>query len=187
MDGESLWAIRKNGWLELGFNKIYFENTMRRYGWWLETHVGQDSPWATALIARRLVELTRSWDYLSGDLKSTVGTLCGPRIMADGRAGYLMYGPYVSRPRGAYTAYVRLHPTGSTRGRIQIDVTADFGRRQLAFTDVELIAGQTAIALPVTMETDVAALEIRVFCEDSTHVTLEGAKLEWSETVRISV
>src|ERR1700689_2600053 len=64
MDGQSLWAIRKNGWLELGFNLKYFEDTMRKKGWWLERHVGHDSPWATALVARRLSETRESWGYL---------------------------------------------------------------------------------------------------------------------------
>ena len=33
LDGESLWAIRKNGWLELGFRRSYFLQTLTRYGW----------------------------------------------------------------------------------------------------------------------------------------------------------
>lgn len=32
MDGESVWAIRKNGWLELGFNIKYFVEALRRNG-----------------------------------------------------------------------------------------------------------------------------------------------------------
>lgn len=33
MDGESLWAIRTNGWLELGFRRSYFLSALDRYGW----------------------------------------------------------------------------------------------------------------------------------------------------------
>jgi len=33
LDGESLWAIRTNGWLELGFRKSYFLEALRRTGW----------------------------------------------------------------------------------------------------------------------------------------------------------
>lgn len=33
LDGESLWAIRQNGWLELGFSESYFIETCMRSGW----------------------------------------------------------------------------------------------------------------------------------------------------------
>ncbi|MGO9872684.1 MAG: class I SAM-dependent methyltransferase [Acidimicrobiia bacterium] len=33
MDGESLWAIRTQGWLELGFRRSYFLRALDRYGW----------------------------------------------------------------------------------------------------------------------------------------------------------
>jgi 2-polyprenyl-3-methyl-5-hydroxy-6-metoxy-1,4-benzoquinol methylase len=36
MDGESLWAIRTNGWLELGFRRSYFLRALDRYGWQAE-------------------------------------------------------------------------------------------------------------------------------------------------------
>ena len=35
LDGESLWAIRKNGWFELGFQETYFRSTLARFGWQL--------------------------------------------------------------------------------------------------------------------------------------------------------
>ena len=31
VDGESLWAIRQNGWLELGFQESYFVRTLLRF------------------------------------------------------------------------------------------------------------------------------------------------------------
>ncbi len=33
LDGESLWAIRRNGWFELGFETSYFLGALRRSGW----------------------------------------------------------------------------------------------------------------------------------------------------------
>ncbi|WEY37301.1 class I SAM-dependent methyltransferase [Paraburkholderia sp. SUR17] len=33
LDGESLWAIRQHGWLELGFQETYFREILRRTGW----------------------------------------------------------------------------------------------------------------------------------------------------------
>lgn len=38
LDGESLWAIRQNGWLELGFTESYFIETAMRQGWSVTRH-----------------------------------------------------------------------------------------------------------------------------------------------------
>ena len=32
LDGQSLWAIRRYGWLELGFDKFYFKNMLKQHG-----------------------------------------------------------------------------------------------------------------------------------------------------------
>ncbi len=47
LDGESLWAVRQCGWLELGFKESYFRDAMCRTGWIVEkfeypvTHLGR--------------------------------------------------------------------------------------------------------------------------------------------------
>jgi 2-polyprenyl-3-methyl-5-hydroxy-6-metoxy-1,4-benzoquinol methylase len=53
LDGESLWAIRKHGWLELGFQEKYFSNTLRQLGWAVSKHECHDTPWGTVFVARR--------------------------------------------------------------------------------------------------------------------------------------
>lgn len=54
LDGESLWAIRKRGWLELGFQEKYFSATLLQLGWTVSKHVCQDTPWGTVFVARRV-------------------------------------------------------------------------------------------------------------------------------------
>jgi SAM-dependent methyltransferase len=44
-DGESLWAIRRNGWLELGFHPDYFRHALRRAGFSAEMRTSADLPW----------------------------------------------------------------------------------------------------------------------------------------------
>jgi SAM-dependent methyltransferase len=39
LDGESLWAIRRNGWLELGFQESYFRAALERAGFSVIKHV----------------------------------------------------------------------------------------------------------------------------------------------------
>ena len=54
MDGESLWAIRNFGWLELGYDEAYFREVLRRTGWTAEKRECADPNWAGVWIARRV-------------------------------------------------------------------------------------------------------------------------------------
>ncbi len=53
VDGESLWAIRQNGWLELGFQESYFVRTLLRLGWLATMHVNTVPHIGTVLEAVR--------------------------------------------------------------------------------------------------------------------------------------
>jgi ubiquinone/menaquinone biosynthesis C-methylase UbiE len=53
LDGESLWSIRRNGWLELGFHEGYFQDLMAEHGWRLSRHVCVETPWGVVLVATR--------------------------------------------------------------------------------------------------------------------------------------
>jgi SAM-dependent methyltransferase len=53
MDGESLWAIRANKWLELGFNESYFREALARTGWIAIKHVIPGLGWASVFEAVR--------------------------------------------------------------------------------------------------------------------------------------
>jgi 2-polyprenyl-3-methyl-5-hydroxy-6-metoxy-1,4-benzoquinol methylase len=52
-DGESLWAIRRNGWLELGFQESYFLRMLARLGWIADKHVTEATHLGVILEARR--------------------------------------------------------------------------------------------------------------------------------------
>ena len=53
LDGESLWQIRRRGWLELGFQERYFVDTLERFGWSTERSVCDDTPLGVVYVARR--------------------------------------------------------------------------------------------------------------------------------------
>jgi ubiquinone/menaquinone biosynthesis C-methylase UbiE len=53
LDGESLWAIRRNGWFELGFQERYFVQTLERFGWTTTKSACTDTPWGLIFVARR--------------------------------------------------------------------------------------------------------------------------------------
>lgn len=51
LDGESLWAIRKFGWCELGFQETYFRDLMNGNGWEVSKFVCSETPWGTNFVA----------------------------------------------------------------------------------------------------------------------------------------
>jgi len=58
LDGGSLWAIRRHGWLELGFSETYFRGLLTRHGWHVDKQIcqelsGASTGWGTIFIARR--------------------------------------------------------------------------------------------------------------------------------------
>lgn len=53
LDGESLWAIRKNGWLELGFQETYFRALLASHGWDVVKSVCNETPWGVIFTATR--------------------------------------------------------------------------------------------------------------------------------------
>ena len=53
LDGESLWAIRKFGWCELGFQETYFRELMYKHGWNLSKNVCPETPWGVVFVATR--------------------------------------------------------------------------------------------------------------------------------------
>lgn len=60
LDGESLWAIRKNGWLELGFQEAYFTDLLEQYGWHTTKVECAETPWGIVFVATRKPEGNRS-------------------------------------------------------------------------------------------------------------------------------
>lgn len=53
LDGESLFQIRRRGWLELGFRESYFRDLLSRLGWTLSRHECRDTPWGVVYVATR--------------------------------------------------------------------------------------------------------------------------------------
>jgi hypothetical protein len=53
LDGISVWSIRRNRWLELGFQESYFVRTMSRFGWIVTKHVTNATSLGTIFLARK--------------------------------------------------------------------------------------------------------------------------------------
>jgi|SRR5690348_6680237 len=114
MDGLSLWAIRRQGWLELGFRVDYFKDLLRRSGWTHQRVPSLCSPGADIWICRhaRPIGNDRANDsdgiQVWRAIDSAILTQCGWRDLAAGtirsqaQGGCLCYGPYVSLNPGMY-------------------------------------------------------------------------------------
>jgi hypothetical protein len=98
-------------------------------------------------------------------------------VVSDGRAGYLIYGPYRALGAGKY----KLVLTGKSKnhGSAWVDVVSDKGKVQHAKfqlkstsnTSVILAEGQVELVLPVQ------DIEVRVYVGDEDDVILEGYEL----------
>ncbi len=53
LDGESVWAIRRNGWLELGFQERYLFDALERTGWEGRRVSFDEMPFASVYVVER--------------------------------------------------------------------------------------------------------------------------------------
>ena len=174
MDGESIWAIRKNGWFEVGFNESYFEEAMRRSGWAITWNLAKDVLWASVCIARRLSELGGNYKARDGKLQSAIGIKNQRGAWASaGQPGYLAYGPYTDLPRGRYSAEFLIDRTEPTFGRIELDISTDSGTNIVQKRTFDLETIETSrIACEFTLESQSQGLEVRIFCHQGARLAI---------------
>jgi hypothetical protein len=137
MDGESLWAIRKNGWLELGFNKTYFHEALRQCGFIGVDHHGQDGLWSHAIIAKRASEFVSTFRFTQPSslplLQHQIGRIDQDQLIIDpDESGFAIYGPYSSLPAGQWELDVLINPDIAIEGRFILDCVDDFGKKRIA-------------------------------------------------------
>jgi ubiquinone/menaquinone biosynthesis C-methylase UbiE len=166
MDGESIWAIRKNGWLELGFNLKYFNQVLEKYGWRGKCYYGKDSPSSSVIVAKRRQDWDGTYTYQKGEIQTQIGTMRESECVSTGSSGYLAYGPYVELPLGAYRAQLVLAKTQSFTGSISFDVVTNQGTKCLASVNIDLdsIDRRKPIYLDFSNEDEFSKLETRVYC-----------------------
>ncbi len=180
MDGQSLWAIRKNGWLELGFNREYFNGALRRYGWITEEKTGHDGPWSNVVIARRLSEMVLLYDFQDGGLRHQIGTRTNLGIEVNEReVGYVAYGPYQRLNAGSWIASLLVVPTTKLQGKIVFDVVDAGTGRVIAEQTFNLDRKTEMQDIEITFSLDqaVQSFEARVFCEEGGRLHIKGVEL----------
>ncbi len=180
LDGNSLWAIRKNGWLELGFRDDYFARALSESGWHGLRSACADPGWMTLWEARRRDQPV--FRAAGGDtrLNTVVGRREGNAILLEGRAGTGLFGPYIALPAGTYTARLRFNRDVQTVGRARMDVACSTGRHLLAerWIDAgEIGAASHCLDLPFGAERDMEALEVRLFAEEGFQAAIAAVEI----------
>jgi 2-polyprenyl-3-methyl-5-hydroxy-6-metoxy-1,4-benzoquinol methylase len=189
MDGMSLWAIRRQGWLELGFRVDYFGDLLRRSGWASRRVESVSMPGADIWICRRARpaivhhatpgELVHTWRAPDADIH----TQCGARDDADGtlrsqgQPGYLAYGPYARVEPGTYEVVWAGRIEGEAPGAIA-EVACGKGLNVLRETAIGADASDGVLARArFHINEPIDDVEFRVRVDAGDAVVLRGMDL----------
>lgn len=179
LDGESLWAARNFGWLELGFNQTYFEETVKRCGWDLVNHRLDGTPWANVWLAQKEPTVLRL-DPSQSTFHTQVGEYRDGAMYSDGTQGFLQYGPYQALESGRYQAVVDFFSLDGASGLVAIDVVSSSGSVSHGRLEIQVdhMQQHNAVSrLEFTLAAAVADLELRVFVTAGTRVALRSSRI----------
>ena len=180
LDGNSLWAIRKNGWLELGFRDDYFAGALAECGWHGLRRDCADPAWLTLWEARRRDQPVFRAGGDDTRLNTVAGRREGDAIRLEGAAGTGLFGPYIALPAGTYLARLRFAAGVPASGRARMDVACSTGRHLLAELQIDgaiIGAAGASLDLPFGSERDMETLEVRLFCEEGFQAAIAGVEI----------
>ncbi|MCO6416866.1 class I SAM-dependent methyltransferase [Siccirubricoccus sp. KC 17139] len=181
LDGNSLWAIRKNGWLELGFREEYFRQALRRTGWFGLKLPCREPGWMTLWEARRLGQPVFRAAGADPRINTAIGERTGRGIVLAAKApGTGLYGPYIALPAGHYRAMIRFARNDAPRGAARMDVAAHAGNAILATRALDgmiMASGDGAVTLPFSSEADLDQVEVRLFCDPGFQGVIEAVEI----------
>jgi hypothetical protein len=128
-----------------------------------------------SLVGAPLDSLTRT--IAVDRVSSQVGEVVDGRLSANGKAGYLLFGPYVPFAAGTYTATIAGRVDELPAGKkIHLDVVSAKGKAVHGRADVS-VPGELP-PFDVTVPDTVADLEIRVLVPAGSTIALESYRIE---------
>lgn len=187
LDGLSLRAMQTHGWMELGFQRPYFERLLARHGLGYEQESSPGNDLASSIVARRVatgpavasdpaaeqprpatLDLAREW---RGRMLSIIGTRAGDWLASEGREGVVLYGPYMPLAAGDYLATFELAcdaPPAAHRLVATCDIACGNEGRRLASIDVAGIKSRDPfeVALPFSLAEPTDLMQFRVIAAD---------------------
>ena len=195
LDGLSLRAMQTHGWMELGFQRPYFERLLARHGLGCEEESSPGNNLASSIVARRVAtgipalpaetngplqqppdDLAIAW---RGAMLSIIGTKDGEWLASEGREGVVLYGPYMPLEAGDYLATFEIAcdavtPTG--RSIATCDVACGTEGHRLTSVEVADVSGRGSIevALPFSLSEPTALMQFRVIAVDGIPIRTRG-------------
>ena len=120
MDGESLFVIRKHGWMELGFRSDFFSELLNETGWFGECI--EEGFWeATSLYEDRMFDASK---FLPTSKNSNL--LNGKLIISiPDHNDIILYGPYINLPKGKYQIKLELNIPNKLMNLLYIDIVSE--------------------------------------------------------------
>ena len=109
-----------------------------------------------------------------------VGQRRGGLIEFLGAEGTGAYGPYIALPRGRYVARLHFCAGWAPGGTAVLDVSADVGETRIAskpFEAARLAEAGMAVELPFEAASDLAGVEVRLFCRPGFTGALEAVEI----------
>jgi glycosyltransferase involved in cell wall biosynthesis len=130
-------------------------------------------------------DMHRFW---GGDsrLCSQVGKRLGRDIVSTGKAGYLIYGPYIPLGEGQYQVVIRGSLGEDGAGAARIEVAIDQGTRILAQSGLTKFGENDCLfSLPLSLDEPCTDLEVRVWVDGQSKLTISmleiSSELEGAE------
>ncbi|HEX3952476.1 MAG TPA: class I SAM-dependent methyltransferase [Stellaceae bacterium] len=181
LDGQSLWSIRKHGWLELGFTDRYFIEALARNGWFARRHPALNPPWLNVWEACSRNSVAFHYSAADPALQTQVGERVGDVIaLRDTAQGTGMFGPYIALPAHDYLARLHFRAGLPRRGRAVMDISAEGGERPLVQCMVDLAALDNlrpVAELPFVADRDLNGVEVRLFCDQGCTADIEAVEI----------
>lgn len=163
LDGQSLWSIRKHGWLELGFSEAYFASALAAAGW---RSVCRRSADDRALTLWEAMRTDAPLHYPADDprLNTPIGHRDGGRIHVDAAGpGAAVAGPKAVLAAGRWRARFHLDPAVPRRGRVLVDACHQDAWVRVAERRCDLAREPTVVDLDFALDAGVEDLEVRIF------------------------
>lgn len=195
LDGLSLRAMQTHGWMELGFQKSYFEQLLARHGLGCEHASSSTNGLASSIVARRKSVVTAASPPLPtgtfqnpttdlardfrGAMLSIIGIRNGDWFVSEGREGVVLYGPYMPLAVGNYKAIFEIACTGPlspSRYIATCDVACGNEGRRLTSVDVTSFsgAGPFEVVVPFALAEMTAGMQFRVIAAGGVPISVRG-------------
>lgn len=175
LDGESLWAIRTHGWLELGFTQDYFTEALLATGWDVTPHLSYDHFAANVWEASRFDEKTLSFSAASDRISSPTGVrVPNGWLLTNISSAWGFHGPYATVPSGKWLARVYFYEDVKVTGIGTLDVCSNDGKMVHAMERFNFDRLETSVvAIPFSIPRPLHKMEIRLHCDSNVSLKLK--------------